>query len=185
MLASSVWRGDRSAAYFRRGLVLGGAATGVLALLPAAVAQAVLPAGWRWALYALLVLVCAACDGGLVRWRLPQNARQVPSSIIVDAGGAGALRFGFEMGTGLRTYLPGHLPYVALGGALLVAPWWLAPVLGAAFGAARTVMVWAVLAGGDATAWDAAHRRRRHLLAAVGWAAAAVCLAVAAAATPC
>ena len=85
MLASSVWRGARSVTYFNRGLVLGGTATGVLVLLPAAVVQAVLPVGWRWGLFVLLLLVCAGADSGLVPWRLPQNGRQVPSTIIVAA----------------------------------------------------------------------------------------------------
>ncbi|GGJ95416.1 hypothetical protein GCM10010123_26520 [Pilimelia anulata] len=178
MLASSVWRGARSVTYFNRGLVLGGAATGVLLLLPAAVAQAALPAGWRWALLGALVLVCLGCDT-VLPWRLPQNGRQVPSSIIVETDGSGALRFGFEMGTGLRTFMPSHVPYVALGVALLVAPWWLAPAVGAAFGAGRTVMVRASVGSGDPSAWDAAYQRYRPLLHALGWGAALACLAAA------
>ncbi|HEX5740448.1 MAG TPA: hypothetical protein VFY17_02700 [Pilimelia sp.] len=184
MLASSVWRGFDNVRWFHRGLVLGGAATGVLALLPAAVAQAVLPPGGRAVAALLLAAVCLAADAGLLPVRLPQNARQVPSTVVVDTAGEGALRFGFEMGTGLRTYLPSHLPYAALGVAQLLTPWWLTPLAGAAFGAGRTVVVRAVLRAGDATAWDAAHHRHRRVVQPVLWAAALCCLLVAARAWP-
>ena len=45
-------------------------------------------------------------DAGLVRFPLPQNARQVPREVLTDNVARGSLRFGFEMGTGVRTSLP-------------------------------------------------------------------------------
>jgi hypothetical protein len=133
------------------------------------VAQVVLPLPVRAGLLGLLVLVGIGCDAKVLPFRLPQNARQVPSGIIVRADGAGALQFGFEMGTGLRTFMPTHMPHVLAGLALLVVPWWAAPLLGACFAAGRVIMVHSAVRLGDATAWDIAFARRRRLIYVACW----------------
>lgn len=123
----------------------------------------------RAGLLGLLVVVGIGCDAKLLPFRLPQNARQVPSDIIVRADGAGALQFGFEMGTGLRTFMPTHMPHVLAGLALLVVPWWAAPLLGTCFALGRVVMVHSAVRLGDATAWDRAFARRRTLIYVACW----------------
>ena len=127
----------------------------------------------------VITAVAAACDARLLPFRLPQNGRQVPSDIIVRTDGSGALQFGFEMGTGLRTFVPSHLPHVLVATVLLVAPWWAAPMLGTAFGFGRTLMVHSAVRSGDATAWDRRFAGRKHLILALLWAAVLVALAVA------
>ncbi len=76
------------------------------------------------------------------RGRLPQSRRQVPSW-FTDIAVWGFWVFGFEMGTGLRTYSPTGLPHlVALA---LVASGCPAPVLVGAiagFSAGRFAGVW-------------------------------------------
>jgi len=129
----------------------------------------VLPLPVRAGLLGLLVLVGIGCDAKVLPFRLPQNARQVPSGIIVRADGAGALQFGFEMGTGLRTFMPTHMPHVLAGLALLVVPWWAAPLLGGCFAAGRVIMVHSAVRLGDATAWDVAFARRRRLIYVACW----------------
>lgn len=164
--------------WFNRGLLLGATTTGLLLLLPAAIAQAVLPATVRWALLAVLLSVCLACDLKLLPWRLPQNARLVPSDIIVRTDGSGALQFGFEMGTGMRTYMPSHLPYLAIGVALFVCPWWAAPLAGLSFGFGRTLMVHSAVASGNASSWDTAFHERRRIIYPVCWIGALGALAL-------
>jgi len=45
---------------------------------------------------------------------LPQNRRQIPQAVFGSGLVKGAYRFGFEMGTGVRTYLPSPAPYILL-----------------------------------------------------------------------
>ncbi|MBW6439194.1 hypothetical protein KZ829_36260 [Actinoplanes hulinensis] len=125
-----------------------------------------------------VVLLAIGCDTKVVPFRLPQNGRQVPSDIIVRQDGTGALQFGFEMGTGLRTFVPTHLPYVLVAVALFAAPWWAAPVLGASFGLGRTFMVHSAVRSGNATAWDRRFATNRTVIVAACWAATAMGLTV-------
>lgn len=56
---------------------------------------------------ALIAVIELTGHGG----RLPQNRRLVPQTIIRRRDSAGALQFGFEMGTGVRTFIPTALPH--------------------------------------------------------------------------
>jgi hypothetical protein len=56
------------------------------------------------------------------RVRLPQNARQIPAAVLRHRLRAGALRFGFELGTGVRTYLSSSAPHVVAVILLLTHP---------------------------------------------------------------
>lgn len=95
--------------------MLGAASTGMLvgtsaslvALLPRASETAV-----RLALLAAASVVLVVNLVGLGN-RLPQNRRLVPASVLGKATTAPALQFGFEMGTGLRTFSPSGLPLAA------------------------------------------------------------------------
>lgn len=53
---------------------------------------------------------------------LPENRRQIPSTVLSQSVIRGAARFGFEMGTGMRTYVPSMAPYVLLLALLLILP---------------------------------------------------------------
>ncbi|MCT2584607.1 serine hydrolase [Actinophytocola sp. S1-96] len=59
---------------------------------------------------------------GVVSFPLPQNARQVPQEALRRNVARGALRFGFEMGTGMRAYVSATVPYVLVVALLLTAP---------------------------------------------------------------
>jgi ABC-type dipeptide/oligopeptide/nickel transport system permease component len=52
----------------------------------------------------------------------------------------GALEFGFEMGTGLRTHMPSNLPYLGVAVGVLIPPWWSGLVLGLGFALGRLTM---------------------------------------------
>ena len=56
------------------------------------------------------------CERGLLSARvsLPQSRRQIPAEVFGQGLVRGAFRFGFELGTGVRTYMPSPAPYVLL-----------------------------------------------------------------------
>jgi len=145
--------------------------------MPAAIVQAVVPQTARLVLLGLVTAVALACDVRVLPFRMPQNSRLVPSTILARSDGTGALQFGFEMGTGLRTFMPTHLPYVLVGVALLGAEWWLSPLLGACFGVGRALMVRLAVASGDATTWHSSFVRHRRLIHMLCWTAAVACTA--------
>ncbi|GLZ13252.1 hypothetical protein Acsp04_34870 [Actinomadura sp. NBRC 104425] len=143
MLFSPGWRAPVRQgwvlAVFTLGLVLGGTLSAAVLWLLSGLAAPVPPPARTAAIVAVAALG-AARDLGLVRLRLPQNARQIPPEVLADRLRAGALRFGFELGTGVRTYVSATTPYVLALGLLLSRPGSAATLLaGAAFGAGRAL----------------------------------------------
>lgn len=80
-------------------------------------------------------------DLGILSLPLPQNSQQVPREVFHRRIVSAALRFGFELGTGVRTYLPAGTPYI-LALALLLVVDDLPPALaaGVGFGMGRASM---------------------------------------------
>jgi hypothetical protein len=136
--------------------LLGGAATGLLLVVAGSLVRWALPIWLRLGLVGLLALVVLGNETGLVKVPLPQNARQVPPSVIFDGGRVGAVRFGFEMGTGLRTFMTSSLPHLAALTVALFAAWPYGLLTGMAFGAGRAVMPLVRMASGDSDGWDRA-----------------------------
>jgi hypothetical protein len=96
-------------------------------------------------------MVWLAKEGPLKgRIHLPEAKRQIPAEVFGYGLLQGAYRFGFELGTGVRTYLPSPAPYVValvvllgdvtLGGALLIG-------LGYGLGRAMPLMAQITTAG--------------------------------------
>jgi hypothetical protein len=136
----------------------------VLGALP----QALVPLPVRAALFGVAALVVLGREIGLWRFPVPENARLVPEEVQHRAEW-GALQFGFEMGTGMRTYSPSALPHLALAAVVLVVPLPLAPAVAAGFAAGRLAMP--VMSNGwsdDGSwteVWSAAERVVRPVLA--------------------
>ena len=63
------------------------------------------------AVCAALVWVLKEAPGGLP-FSLPENKRQIPAHIFGQPPTRAAMKFGFELGTGVRTYMPVPAPYV-------------------------------------------------------------------------
>lgn len=110
-------------------------AAAVLGALP----QALVPAPVRWVLFGLLAVAVVLRELGLVRFAVPQNARLVPED-VQHLRQWGALQFGFEMGTGMRTYSPSALPHLVLLAVVLVVPFPAAFTVAAGFAAGRLAM---------------------------------------------
>jgi hypothetical protein len=127
----------------------------MLLVLVGSLLRPTLPWWARLGLVGLLAVVVLGNETRLWRVPLPQNGRQVPSSVIFDGGRLGAVRFGFEMGTGLRTFMTSSLPHLAALTIALYAQWPYALLTGAAFGAGRAVMPLVRMASGDSPRWDA------------------------------
>ena len=119
----------------------------------------VLPATVRFGVIAAAALFILAGECGLHHVVLPHRRAQVPSTVIASGGGAGALRFGFEMGTGVRTHMPSNLPYLPLLAVLLVSTWPAALVSGLGFGLGRAAMALGRHYSRDGTWWDSQWQR--------------------------
>src|SRR5262249_31138950 len=63
-----------------------------------------------------------AREAGWIPVPLPQNARQIPREGLQRRIRLGSLQFGFELGTGGRTYVSASAPYVVALGVRLAHP---------------------------------------------------------------
>jgi hypothetical protein len=148
---------DRShLAWFAAGALMGGATTGVLVGIAALLVPA-LPPIVAIALVALAAVLVLLRDTGLVAVPFPQNQRQVRQSVLQMQPASGAVMFGFELGTGARTFMTGAAPYVAIIAALVAdGPGPLPAVLaGAGFGLGRGLVPIDRKLHGDWSRWEA------------------------------
>ncbi len=140
----------------------------VVATAAGALVQQLLPQVLLLVVFAVLAGVALAREVGLLRFGLPENPRLVPER-VGGLGELGALQFGFELGTGMRTYSPSAVPHLALLGVLMVAPLGGGVVLAAGFALGRLAMPLlsnAYAADGSwSTLWHSAERTVRPLLA--------------------
>jgi hypothetical protein len=90
---------------------------------------------------------------GVFRFSIPQNARLVPQ-FVTRVPFWGALQFGAEMGTGMRTYSPTGLPHIVAVAVLLLASWPEAALAGTGFAVGRAVMLVTFLVASDKDAAD-------------------------------
>ncbi len=73
-----------------------------------------LPVYARAAMIAVGAIFIWLCERGPLSSRisLPQARRQIPAEVFGRGLARGAFRFGFELGTGVRTYIPSPAPYI-------------------------------------------------------------------------
>jgi hypothetical protein len=96
-------------------------------------------------------LIWLAKEGPLRRVvSLPEARRQIPAQVFGGSLVRGAYRFGFELGTGVRTYVPSAAPYILVVGLVLTQPALGAVLLaGLGFGLGRAIPLIVQLASGD------------------------------------
>jgi hypothetical protein len=137
------------------GLCCGGVFSGLVLGLTGGL-LAPLPVAWRQVAVLVVALLGLLRELGLVRIRLPQNTRQVPQDVLQRNLLRGALQFGFELGTGVRTYVSASAAYVLAAAVLLAGGGLPAAILaGLGFGAGRAATPLLRHASGAATDWDA------------------------------
>ncbi|MFC4945602.1 hypothetical protein [Pseudonocardia sp. GCM10023141] len=134
-------------------------AAAVLGALP----QALIPAPVRWVLFGVLALAVVAREAGVVAFRVPQNARLVAED-VQHLRQWGALQFGFEMGTGMRTFSPSALPHLVLVAVVLVVPFPAAFAVAAGFAAGRLAMPLLSNAWSDDGAWTVVWSRTERVV---------------------
>lgn len=132
---------------------MAGAVGGVVSLVPAA------PRTWL-AAGTLAVMLGFELAGRPLN--LPQNRRLVPQDVIRRADVEGPLQFGFEMGTGVRTFMPTALPHALVVIVVLLGGLGPGILAGLGFGLGRALMPIARVRHGDPAGWDRllAHRLR-------------------------
>lgn len=163
---------------FSAGLVLGGTLS-ALVLYVASGLAAPAPETARYGIVVALAAAGALRDAGVVRFPLPQNARQVPQEVLTRNVARGSLRFGFELGTGVRTYVSSTVPYVLAAALLLSTPDLpTAAVTGAGFGLGRALTPLARYTSRTGESWDGVLRTHLRTITAGGGLAATVGLAL-------
>ena len=105
----------RIAASYFGGTLCGAMLTGMTAWVLGGFA-APLPATVRAGMIAAGAVVIWLCERGLLSGRisLPEAKRQIPAEVFGRGLVRGAFRFGFELGTGVRTYVASPAPYLLL-----------------------------------------------------------------------
>lgn len=124
---------------FIAGLILGGILTASVLWALSGLAAPIEPDVRH---IALIVIAGAGAlrEAKLLHIPLPQNARQIPQDVLQIRPRLGAMQFGFELGTGVRTYVSSSAPYVlALGLVLSHLHVGTAVAVGAAFGLGRAL----------------------------------------------
>ncbi len=144
--------------------VVGGVTVSAVAVTLGSLVRPVVPPAARVGLLAAVALFVVAGEHGLHRVVLPHRRAQVPSNVIASGGDAGALRFGFEMGCGVRTHMPSNLPYLPLTAVLLVSTWPAALVTGLGFGLGRAAMALGRYNSRDGSWWDGQWQRHERPL---------------------
>lgn len=136
------------------GLILGG------------IVQGLVPLPVRLTLLGLLAAAVLLREFGLVDFRVPENARLVPEHVLQRGPMLGGVQFGFEMGTGMRTYSPSSAPHLVLAAIVLALPWDGALVAGVGFAFARWLMAAASLGHSEDGGWSDTWLLHSRLLAA-------------------
>ncbi len=137
------------------GLLGGGLLTATVLWLLSGLAEP-LPVTAREAAVLGVAALAVLRDCGVLRVPLPQNPRQVPQEVLLRSWHRGALRFGFELGTGVRTFLSASAPYAVAAALLLGGPTLVGTALPArlGFGAGRALAPLLRRASGDGGSWD-------------------------------
>jgi hypothetical protein len=184
MLTSPGWRGPISQHWtllaFTSGLVLGGILTAALVWVAGGLVRPLLGQAGAAALVAAS-LVLLAREMGVLRFKLPERASQIPQSVFALGPVQSSFRFGFGLGTGARTHMTASLPYLALVGVAVLAEQ--APVAllaGMGFGLGRAILAWTLALSPRSVGWEedlARHSRLLRVLLAASAAAASLILA--------
>lgn len=114
----------------------------------------VIPAAGRLAVGGLLLVVVLGAELAGRPLSLPQNRRAVPQTVIPEARVQGALQFGFEMGTGVRTFMPTALPHALVLAVLVSGSLGVGLLAGLGFGTGRAAMPLVRAWSGAPRSWD-------------------------------
>ena len=103
------------------GTVSGALLTGLVLWVLSGFAAPLPPAVRVWLLVVAALTVLSAKLGWLPL-TLPESRRQIPAQVFGGSLRRGAYRFGLELGSGVRTYIPSPAPYVLALALILAQP---------------------------------------------------------------
>jgi hypothetical protein len=135
------------------GLFLGAIPTALGIMVIGSLVRAPVPQIGRQAVVVVVAVILLLREIGVFTLPIPQNARLVPQ-FVTRVPFWGALQFGAEMGTGMRTYSPTGLPHIVAVAVLLLASWPEAVLAGAGFALGRAVMLVSFLLAPDKESAD-------------------------------
>ncbi len=144
----------------------GGAATGLaVGLIGALIPPLHLPILAGVLAVLILSVLAALRDLNIIKFWLPENQRQVRSTVRLLPSSVGAAMFGVELGSGVRTYVSGTAPYIAILAVGLLAETFASAILSAgSFGLARGLVSVDRLLHTDTERWDkVVQTSKRHL----------------------
>ncbi|WP_327589493.1 hypothetical protein OHA25_22705 [Nonomuraea sp. NBC_00507] len=159
------------------GLLLGALTVAAVGVILGGIVQGLLPLPVRLAALAMLAAAVLLREVGLIKLPVPENARLVPEHVLHRGRVLGGIQFGFEMGTGMRTYSPSSLPHLVLAAVLLALPWNGALAAGAGFAVARWIMAAASIGHSEDGGWSDVWSMNARLLASVTGVATVAALA--------
>jgi len=160
------------------GLVAGGLLSGLVLGLASGL-FAPLPSAWRHGAIGLVALLGLLRETGAVRFPLPQNTRQVPQHVLQRNLLQGATQFGFELGTGVRTFVSSSAPYVLAVAVLLAGQrLHIAILAGLGFGGGRAATPLVRYASGAVADWDTRLGARLRVITVAGCGAMVAALAL-------
>lgn len=176
-MVDSPERGWFNVFVFAGACVVGGITTGLALTVAGGLLPITPPAEVMVAGLAVLFCVALARDLRLVRFWLPENRRQVRQTVLRLRPVVGDLMFGFELGTGARTYVPATAPYLAAVAVIVASDGAvLGLVAGAGFGLGRGLVVVDRMLRRNREEWDRTVKRYGKSLPVVGLVAVAALL---------
>jgi hypothetical protein len=167
---------------FSGALVLGGTLSATIIWLTSGLGRG-LPPAWRIGLLGAFTIIAVLREFHILNVALPENARQIPQEVFAKGPLLGPFQFGFELGTGVRTFVTASLPYVLAAAVWLYATdYGIALLAGVSFGLGRAGMTAARYWSGATERWDERLERRMTWLSPAalltGIAAAAMIIAM-------
>jgi hypothetical protein len=147
VLSSPVWRGKPEAA-LGIGLVTGALVSATVIVIVGSLLRLVI-SGLAWPIVLTACAVLVLRELRVVSFGLPQNARLVPQSVFRHGPHFGSFEFGFEMGTGVRTYVTSSLPYALVLAIGFGSDLPTALIAGVGFGLGRLIMTTTGVRYGD------------------------------------
>lgn len=134
-------RSHKDTAVFVLAATLGGSTTGLMLVVLGGLVPPLPLNRVVWMAIATVGLLLLLRDCRMLEYRLPENRRQVPQTIYRLPSTVGDFVFGFELGTGVRTFLPASAPYIAcLTVVLFAQSIYPGITVGSAFGLSRGVV---------------------------------------------
>lgn len=159
-----MWRGTARGrlvmASLGAGLAAGGVVTGTMIWIVSGLGSLV-PAPAAIALMVVATVVAILRDFQAIELKLPERRVLVPRTVLEREPEWAAMRFGFELGLGFRTYLSATAPYLLLFSLLLSgASFGLFLAVGAGFGVGRLATPMSRYFSTDGDLWDGNLERR-------------------------